>query len=58
LAYALILGRREGHDAKKEEFKPHNMSNVVLGTALLWFGWFGFNGGSGKKKKKKKKPSS
>ncbi|KAI9480950.1 MAG: ammonium transporter AmtB-like domain-containing protein [Benjaminiella poitrasii] len=47
LAYALILGRREGHDSKKEEFKPHNMSNVVLGTALLWFGWFGFNGGSG-----------
>ncbi|KAL7318881.1 ammonium transporter [Mucor circinelloides] len=48
LAYALILGRREGHDRnKKDEFKPHNMSNVVLGTALLWFGWFGFNGGSG-----------
>lgn len=46
LAYALVLGRREGHDHKKEEFKPHNMSNVVLGTALLWFGWFGFNGGS------------
>jgi Amt family ammonium transporter len=46
LAYALVLGRREGHDHKKEEFKPHNMSNVVLGTAFLWFGWFGFNGGS------------
>ncbi|KAI9267376.1 ammonium transporter AmtB-like domain-containing protein [Sporodiniella umbellata] len=46
LAYALILGRREGHEDKKEEFRPHNMSNVVLGTAFLWFGWFGFNGGS------------
>lgn len=46
LAYALVLGRRDGHDHKKEEFKPHNMSNVVLGTAFLWFGWFGFNGGS------------
>ncbi|KAG1248807.1 hypothetical protein G6F68_013641 [Rhizopus microsporus] len=41
LAYALILGRRQ-----LDEFKPHNMSNVILGTAFLWFGWFGFNGGS------------
>ncbi|KAG1455716.1 hypothetical protein G6F46_001694 [Rhizopus delemar] len=41
LAYALILGRRQS-----DEFKPHNMSNVILGTAFLWFGWFGFNGGS------------
>ncbi|OXA52020.1 ammonium transporter 1 [Folsomia candida] len=45
LAYAVILGHRErAHE--KEEFKPHNMSNVFLGTAFLWFGWFGFNGGS------------
>ncbi|RUS20516.1 ammonium transporter AmtB-like domain-containing protein [Endogone sp. FLAS-F59071] len=44
LAYALILGKRQGHGS--EEFKPHNMANVVLGTCFLWFGWFGFNGGS------------
>jgi Amt family ammonium transporter len=44
LAYALVLGKRQGHGT--EEFKPHNMANVVLGTAFLWFGWFGFNGGS------------
>ncbi|KAB5518033.1 ammonium transporter AmtB-like domain-containing protein, partial [Coniochaeta sp. 2T2.1] len=25
---------------------PHNVNNIVLGTALLWMGWFGFNGGS------------
>ncbi|CAG8440296.1 12159_t:CDS:2 [Dentiscutata heterogama] len=44
LAYAIILGKRNGHGT--DEFKPHNVANVVLGTSLLWFGWFGFNGGS------------
>ena len=29
-----------------ENSENHNVSNVVLGTTLLWFGWFGFNGGS------------
>ena len=43
LAYAVVLGPREDF---KTESKPHNMANVVLGTALIWFGWFGFNGGS------------
>lgn len=28
------------------EDSPHNVNNIVLGTALLWIGWFGFNGGS------------
>jgi len=44
LAYCLIVGKRTGHGT--DEFKPHNIANVVLGTVLLWFGWFGFNGGS------------
>jgi Amt family ammonium transporter len=44
LAYAIVVGKRHGHGT--DEFKPHNIANVVLGTALLWFGWFGFNGGS------------
>lgn len=26
--------------------KPSSVTNVFLGTALLWFGWFGFNGAS------------
>ncbi len=45
VAYAVVLGHRE-KTHEKEEFKPHSMSNVFLGTAFIWFGWFGFNGGS------------
>ncbi|RKO88842.1 ammonium transporter AmtB-like domain-containing protein, partial [Blyttiomyces helicus] len=41
LAYCLMLGKR-----RHQVHKAHNLSNVFLGTALLWFGWFGFNGGS------------
>jgi len=44
LAYCLMVGKRHGHGT--DEFKPHNVANVVLGTVFLWFGWFGFNGGS------------
>ncbi|KAF9430410.1 hypothetical protein BGZ94_006980 [Podila epigama] len=43
LAYAIVLGRRAGD---QKDFRPHSMSNVVIGTVFLWFGWFGFNGGS------------
>jgi Amt family ammonium transporter len=40
------LGKRKGYGTDALVFKPHNVSHVVLGTALLWFGWLGFNGGS------------
>ncbi|KAG0023099.1 hypothetical protein BGZ80_010401 [Entomortierella chlamydospora] len=43
LAYAIVLGRRSGDH---KDFRPHSMSNVVIGTCFIWFGWFGFNGGS------------
>ncbi len=45
LVAALYLGRRIGTES--ERFEPHNVTHVVLGGALLWFGWFGFNAGSG-----------
>lgn len=32
--------------SEPEDDGPHNVNNIVLGTALLWIGWFGFNGGS------------
>ncbi|MCF6467123.1 ammonium transporter [Nonomuraea sp. MG754425] len=44
LALALVLGKRHGW--RKEPMRPHNLTLVLLGAALLWFGWFGFNAGS------------
>jgi ammonia channel protein AmtB len=37
---------RNAQGAPATERAPHNVNNIVLGTALLWIGWFGFNGGS------------
>jgi Amt family ammonium transporter len=44
LAAALLYGRRAGYG--REPMEPHDVTMVVLGAALLWFGWFGFNAGS------------
>ncbi|GAA1260845.1 ammonium transporter [Sphaerisporangium rubeum] len=44
LALALVLGKRTGW--RKDPMRPHNLTLVLLGVGLLWFGWFGFNAGS------------
>ena len=41
---ALTVGSRK--DYGKQALLPHDVSYVLLGAGLLWFGWFGFNGGS------------
>ncbi len=44
LVLAVALGPRIGF--RTTPMRPHNLTLVMLGAGLLWFGWFGFNGGS------------
>jgi Amt family ammonium transporter len=44
LVVALVVGKRLGYP--RERSIPHNLTLVLLGAGVLWFGWFGFNGGS------------
>ena len=41
LVGALILGKR-----REKAIMPSNLTLVITGAGLLWFGWFGFNAGS------------
>src|SRR5204862_3898570 len=44
LVAAIVLGKRKGMG--QVTFDPHDLTMVVLGAGMLWFGWFGFNAGS------------
>jgi ammonium transporter, Amt family len=44
LVAAIMYGKRHGFG--REPMEPHDITMVVIGAALLWFGWFGFNAGS------------
>jgi len=44
LVAAIMYGRRLEYG--KEALEPHDVSMMMLGVGLLWFGWFGFNAGS------------
>ena len=44
LVAAVMYGKRHGYG--REPMEPHDITMVVIGAALLWFGWFGFNAGS------------
>ncbi len=41
LVGALVLGKR-----RDKPIMPSNLTLVITGAGLLWFGWFGFNAGS------------
>ena len=46
LAYSYMLGKRHGHGTQALNYRPHNVTHIVIGTVFLWVGWFGFNAGS------------
>ncbi|PFX19288.1 putative ammonium transporter 3 [Stylophora pistillata] len=47
LVASIMLGPRLGrYDSSVRQGKPGSLTNVLLGTFMLWWGWLGFNCGS------------
>merc|ERR1719282_1195394 len=46
LVGAICSGPRNERWTNPDDFVPHSLPLVVLGTFILWFGWYGFNCGS------------
>lgn len=46
LVYSYMLGKRTGSGTPALNNRPHNITNIVMGTVFLWVGWIGFNAGS------------
>ena len=39
LAYSLMLGKRRGHGTHELNYRPHNVTHIVIGTVFLWVGY-------------------
>jgi Amt family ammonium transporter len=48
LVGTILVKPRSGRfdPAREQDFAPHDVPMIVLGTIILWFGWYGFNCGS------------
>ena len=38
LAYSYMLGKRSGHGTHALNYRPHNVTHIVIGTVFLWVG--------------------
>jgi len=46
LAYSYMLGKRRGYGTQVLNYRPHNVTHIVVGTVFLWVGGLGLDAGS------------